>query len=73
MSDSEPDFFTDPEVTADPRGYFDLMRAKCPAAKERHHGTLMVTGYDEVMEVLGRRFAVCQTSTSNLRTRCLDV
>jgi cytochrome P450 len=55
MSDTDPDFFTDPEVIADPRSYFDLMRSKCPAEKERYHGTLMVTGYDEVIEVLGRR------------------
>ena len=55
MSDTEADFFTDPKVIADPHSYFDLMRAKCPAAKERYHGTLMVTGYDEVIEVLGRK------------------
>ena len=55
MSDNEPDFFTDPGVITDPRKYFDLMRTKCPVAKERYHGTLMVTGYDEVIEVIGRR------------------
>jgi cytochrome P450 len=51
----EPDFFGDPKVIDDPKSYFDLMRAKCPVAKERYHGSLMVTGYDEVTEVLSRK------------------
>ena len=53
MTDTEPDFYTDPETIAEPREYFDLMRAKCPVAQEHYHGTFMVTGYDELMEVLG--------------------
>src|SRR5271163_1268936 len=55
MWDTEPDFYADAKTIADPRSYFDLMRAKCPAAKEHYHGTLMVTGYDEIMEVVGRK------------------
>lgn len=55
MTDTEPDFYTDPGTIAEPREYFDLMRAKCPVAQEHDHGTLMVTGYDELVEVLGRR------------------
>lgn len=55
MAPPEPDFFSDPAVIADPRSYFNRMRSKCPVAKEPHHGVLMVTGYDEVMEVDNRR------------------
>ena len=55
MADVEPDFYSDPATIADPRSYFDLMRAGCPVAKEVHHGTLMVTGYEEIMEVFGRK------------------
>lgn len=64
MSDSEPDFYTDPDTIADPRRYFDLMRAKCPVAKEHYHGTLMVTGYDELMEVVGRKSAAFSSAPS---------
>jgi cytochrome P450 len=55
MTDTEPDFFSDPAVIADPRSYFDRMRSKCPVAREPYHGTLMVTGYDEVTDVLNRK------------------
>jgi cytochrome P450 len=51
----ELDFFRDPNVIEDPRSYFDGMRAKCPVRREQHHGTLMVTGYDEAMQVLGSK------------------
>lgn len=64
MSDAEPDFYTDPKTITDPRSYFDLMRAKCPAAKERYRGTLMVTGYDEIMEVVGKKDATFSSAPS---------
>ncbi|CAN7317129.1 cytochrome P450 [Phenylobacterium sp. LjRoot225] len=54
MADVEPDFFSDPTVIADPRSYFDLVRGKGPVHREPHHGTLMVTGFDEAMDVLSR-------------------
>lgn len=54
MTDEEPDFFSSPQVIADPRPYFDLVRGKGPVHREPHHGTLMVTGFDEAMYVLGR-------------------
>lgn len=50
--DQEPDFFSDPQVIADSKGYFDLKRAQCPLSREPHHGTMMATGYDEVVEIL---------------------
>ncbi|TGD70818.1 cytochrome P450 [Mangrovimicrobium sediminis] len=52
MTNTEPDFFSDPAVIDDPRGYFDLKRAQHPVAREPYHGTLMVTGYDAVQQVL---------------------
>jgi cytochrome P450 len=55
MTETLPDFFSDPGIIAEPRGYFDRMRAKCPVAREPYHNTWMVTGYDAVSEILLRR------------------
>lgn len=52
MAEAEPDFFSDPEVIDHPIEYFNAMRAKCPVAREPYHGALMVTGYQEAMELL---------------------
>jgi cytochrome P450 len=54
MADMEPDFFTDPAVIQDPRSYVAQMLAAAPVRREPHHGSLMVTGFDEAMEVLNR-------------------
>lgn len=54
MSDIKVDFFSDPTIIDDPKGYFDMMRAKCPVAREPYQNTLMVTGYDAAIEVLRR-------------------
>lgn len=48
----EVDFFSDPAIIVDSRDYFDAMRAKGPIVREEVHNTLMVTGYDEAMEIL---------------------
>jgi cytochrome P450 len=55
MTETLPDFFSDRAVIDDPKSYFDRMRSKCPVAKELYRGTLMVTGYDAVTQVLNRR------------------
>jgi cytochrome P450 len=55
MSDVEPDFFSDMQVIHDPRSYFDQLRSKCPVMREKYQGTFMVTGYDEVADVLARK------------------
>ena len=55
MQESEVDFFRDPAVIADPKGYFQMMRSKCPVVREPHHNTFMVTGYREALEVLGSK------------------
>ncbi|OBE99300.1 cytochrome [Mycolicibacterium elephantis] len=41
------DFFTDNELLHDPYAYLAAMRDECPLRRERHHGVVMVTGYDE--------------------------
>jgi cytochrome P450 len=55
MTDVEPDFFKDPRVIEDPRAYFDRVRARCPVLREKYHDTFMVTGYEEVADVLSRK------------------
>ena len=55
MNDELPDFFTDAKVIDDPIRYFNQIRSTCPVAREAHHGSIMVTGYDAALEVLGRR------------------
>jgi cytochrome P450 len=55
MSAAEPDFFSDPEVIQNPKAYFDHVRAQCPVMRESYQNSIMVTGYDEVMDVLTRR------------------
>ncbi|MDE2403102.1 MAG: cytochrome P450 [Sphingomonadales bacterium] len=55
MAGNEPDFFSDPEVLQDPKSYFDRMRAQCPVLREPYRNSIMVTGYDAVIEVMNRR------------------
>jgi cytochrome P450 len=55
MDPIEPDFYSDLGVIEDPKSYFDRLRSKCPVATENYHGSVMVTGYDAVMEVLARK------------------
>lgn len=45
------DFFRDAGLVADPYPYLDALREQCPVRRERHHDVLMVTGYDEAIEV----------------------
>ncbi|AHH17767.1 putative cytochrome P450 [Nocardia nova SH22a] len=47
----EIDFFTDKTIVDDPYPYFESLRARCPVAREPHHGVLAVTGYDAAVEV----------------------
>ena len=59
------DFFRGDELVADPYLYYESLRAKCPVSREPHHGVVMVTGYDEAIEVLGdtERFSSCIATT----------
>ncbi len=55
MTKTLPDFFSDPAVIQDPFSYFKQMRSKCPVAKDPYQGTFMVTGHDELTELLNRK------------------
>jgi cytochrome P450 len=59
------DFFRDQTLLADPYPYFDALRAKCPVRRERHHGVVMITGYDEAVEVYNdtETFSSCLSVT----------
>ena len=46
------DFYGDAQTVADPRSYYASIREHGPVMREAYHDTVMVTGYDEVMEVL---------------------
>ncbi|WP_420617877.1 cytochrome P450 [Candidatus Poriferisocius sp.] len=56
-------FFTDPELVANPYGYFDHLRAQCPVHPEPHHDVMMITGYREAIEVYNDNygFSACNT------------
>lgn len=62
----EQDFFSDPALIANSRGYFAEMRARGPIVREPFHNTLMVTGYDEALEILNDRDAVFSNACSIL-------
>jgi len=51
----EPDFFSDRTIIDDPKSYFDRVRSRCPVMRETYHGSLMVTSFDAVMEVLASK------------------
>lgn len=60
----ERDFFSDPAIIAGSRGYFKDMRARGAIVREPFHGTMMVTGYEEAMEVLVNRDGVFSNACS---------
>ncbi len=49
---SERDYFTDLSVLLDPYDYFEEIRRHGPVYQMRAHDALIVTGFDEVVEVL---------------------
>ena len=59
------DFFRGNELVADPYPYFEWLRAQCPVQRERHHGVMMVTGYDEAIAVYNDTdtFSSCNSPT----------
>ncbi|MGG7105181.1 cytochrome P450 [Rhodococcus sp. 24CO] len=53
MTDYETkNFFKDDDLVVDPYPYFEAMRGECPVKREPHHDVVMVTGYEEAVEVL---------------------
>jgi cytochrome P450 len=61
---TERDYFTDAGIVEDPAPYFRELRASAPVAREPHHGAVIVTGYDEVLDVLNRPGATFSNSVS---------
>ena len=59
------DFFRGPELVADPYPYFDWLRARAPVHRERHHGVMMVTGYEEAVAIYNDTdtFSSCNSPT----------
>lgn len=59
------DFFRDDGLVADPYAYFAAMRGQCPVKRERHHDVVLVTGYDEAVEVFNdsETFSSCVSVT----------
>lgn len=62
----EHDFYSDPAIIADSRAYFDGMRAKGPIVREPHRNTMIVTGYDEALEILVNKEGVFSNACSIL-------
>ncbi|GAX49425.1 cytochrome P450 [Streptomyces olivochromogenes] len=58
-------FFRDDGLVADPYPYFEAMRGKCPVQRESHHDVMMVTGYDEAVQVFNdsETFSSCLSVT----------
>ena len=58
-------FFTDESLINDSLPYLSSLRARCPVLREPHYGTLMVTGYEEGLELYkqGDNFSSCLAVT----------
>lgn len=63
--DDLTDFFQGDELVDDPYPYYEALRARCPVQREDHHGVLMVTGYDEAVQVFhdSATFSSCVSVT----------
>ncbi|GGQ33615.1 cytochrome P450 [Streptomyces mutabilis] len=59
------DFFRDDALVADPYPYFDHLRARCPLQREPHHDVVMVTGYEEAVQIYNdhETFSSCTSVT----------
>ncbi|WP_018638411.1 cytochrome P450 [Parafrankia elaeagni] len=66
MTDFEAmDFFRDDALVADPYPYLDALRGQCPVRRENHHDVVMVTGYEEAVEIFhdNQTFSSCISVT----------
>jgi cytochrome P450 len=66
MQDFESaNFFSDESLINDPLPYLRALRAKCPVLREPHYGTVMITGYEEALELYkqGENFSSCLAVT----------
>lgn len=59
------DFYTDISAVNDPASYFNRLRSQCPVLRETYHGALMITGYEEALEVFRNRDAFSSCITVN--------
>lgn len=59
------DFFHDPALINNPYPTLDRMRAKSPVLREPVYGVMVVTGYDEVLSLVGdpETFSSCISTT----------
>jgi cytochrome P450 family 150 subfamily A5 len=59
------DFFRSDRFVNDPYAYFDYLREQSPVLREPHQGIVMVTGYDEALEIYNDpdRFSSCMSTT----------
>jgi cytochrome P450 len=59
------DFFRSGRFVDDPYPYFDHLRAQSPVLREPHQGIVMVTGYNEALEVYNDpvRFSSCMSTS----------
>jgi cytochrome P450 family 150 subfamily A5 len=59
------DFFRSDRFVNDPYAYFDYLREQSPVLREPHQGIVMVTGYDEALEVYNSsdRFSSCMSTS----------
>ncbi len=48
---AERDYFTDPEILVDPYQYFEAMRPQGPICRLEQHDCLLITGFEEALEV----------------------
>ena len=59
------DFFRSDRFINDPYTYFDYLREQSPLVREPHQCIIMVTGYDEALEIYNDsdRFSSCMSTT----------
>ncbi|MEV5357333.1 cytochrome P450 [Streptomyces sp. NPDC052693] len=59
------DFFRDDALVTDPYPYFEHLRARCPVQREPHHDVVMITGYDEAVQIYNdhETFSSCTSVT----------
>ena len=58
------DFFSDPSIVNETPAFLAQMRSECPVQAEKFHGAVLVTGYDEAMEVLAAKSAAFSSAVA---------
>jgi cytochrome P450 len=59
------DFFRSDRFVEDPYAYFDYLREQSPVVREPHQGIVMVTGFDEALQIYNDpdNFSSCMSTT----------